>query len=272
MNAVVRGPTIGLPEGTKSQGQRVDFKEDKFTLAIETKGPRVAWARSSVCPCTSINDQTQQADPNCSLCNGSERFYFQPANYMNTIPDDAKTLTPLQERILTLYDAVVIRAVVVSVMRTIEDFDKLGEWILGTSLFSVRPENRLGHHDRLVMLDSVLPFSQYSDVLANGTVPTRWPVNAVNMLRSLNTVYTEGAEYEVTSTGNVQFLSGHAPSAGTRVSIHYDHHPHLLVWEHTHAFRDSLKAFKTATPTTPLGDPQALPLQVLARLEWLVND
>lgn len=272
MSVTVRGPTIGLPEGTKAQGQRVDFKEDKFTLAIETKGPRVAWARSSVCPCVSINNQTKLADPNCSLCGGLQRFYFQPANYMNTIPDDAKTLTTLQERILTLYNAVVIRAVVVSVMRTIEDFDKLGEWILGTSLFSVRPENRLGHYDRLIMLDSVLPFSQHSDVLADGTVPTRWPVNYVNMLRSVSTVYELGAHYELTDAGVVRFLPGHAPSAGTRVSVHYDHHPHLLVWEHTHAFRDSLKAFKTATPKTPLGDPQALPLQVLARLEWLVND
>ena len=51
--------------------------------------------------------------------------------------------------------------------------------------------------------------------------------------------------------------------------MHYDHRPVLLVWEHTHAFRNSLVSFKQPVKSTPLGNPQTLPIQSLARLEFL---
>lgn len=265
----IKGPLVGLPEGMKATGQRVDFKENQFILAIETKGVRVAWARAGTCPC--VPTETGQADPNCVLCKGLQYFYFRPTDYASSIPADALELTAVQTRIMDDNEAVVIRAVATSVARTIEDFDKLGEWAFGSSFFTVRPENRLGHRDRLVMLDAVLPHSQSAEVSASGLVQTRWPAIAVSILRSLTTVYEEDAHYEVQENGDIQFLPGHAPAGGTRVGVHYDHHPQLLVWEHMNAFRDSLKTFKTADPTTPLGDPQQLPIRVLAKLEWLVE-
>ena len=58
----------GLPEGTKEEGQRVDFRPDQFDLTIETKGYRIAWSRAAQCPCKPINAQTEQPDPNCAIC------------------------------------------------------------------------------------------------------------------------------------------------------------------------------------------------------------
>ena len=73
-------PELGIPEGVKQIGQRIDFKPTQFDLAIETKGYLLLWERSTQCPCTPVTTQTEQPDPNCSLCKGSGWIYFGAPN------------------------------------------------------------------------------------------------------------------------------------------------------------------------------------------------
>ena len=69
---------IGLLEGQKEAGKRVDFKPDDYVLLVETKGYRLAWSRAAFCPCKPINLQTDQSDPTCTLCEGSGWLRFRP--------------------------------------------------------------------------------------------------------------------------------------------------------------------------------------------------
>lgn len=265
--STIKGPTIGLLDGQKEAGQRVDFKEDKFVLAIETKGIRLAWSRGSICPCTPNNDQTTQPDPNCTLCEGAGFLWFRPSGY--AAPENAGDLDAVQTQILVDYKAVVIRGVAVSVMSEKRMYDVLGPLALGSFMISTRAENRLGYYDRLVALDSVLSYSQLSNTDANGLVPLRYPATCVNLLRSQAQEFIANTDFQVADSGHVKFLPGRAPAANTKVAVHYDHHPVLIVWEHPHAFRDSLTAFKQPVKLTPQGNPQPLPIQSLARFEFL---
>jgi len=265
--ATVKGPTIGLPSGLKEQGQRVDFREDKFITLIETKGVRLAWSKGSVCPCESVNQETGQPDPNCELCKGTGFLWFRPAGYV--APKDAGDLDAVQQTILLDYEAVVIRGVVVSVMTQKKSYDTLGPWALGSFEVTTRPENRLGYYDRLIALDSVLPFSELATVDTDRVVKLRYPATCVNLVRSVAQEFLQNTDFQITKNGHLKFLPGRGPDAAVRLAVHYDHHPVLIVWEHQHAFRDSLTAFKQPVKTTPQGNPQVLPIQSMARLEFL---
>lgn len=257
------GPVIGMPSGQKPR-PRVDFKQDKFIRLIENAGIRICWSRGAICPCAPANDQTDQPDPNCTLCAGTGFFWFRPTDYV--VPDEVGDLTAIQEAMITRYDGVVIRGVVQGVIREESAYDVLGDWAMGSYTVTVRNENRLGYYDRLVAIDAIMPFSQI--VFTVGTKATlRYPAENVNLCRSEATIYDCPDDFELDSDGNIEFKT--APTENTRLSVHYDHHPAMVVWEHLHAFRDSLIAFKQPAKSTPMGNPQRLPLQVLARLEFL---
>ena len=92
--------TVGLPDGVKEAGRRVDFKPDAFTLAIETKSfGRLAWTQACYCPCVPNNDQTDQPDPNCDLCDGHGWLMFRPA-IAETDPKVLGDLNPLQAKLV----------------------------------------------------------------------------------------------------------------------------------------------------------------------------
>ena len=53
--------------------------------------------------------------------------------------------------------------------------------------------------------------------------------------------------------------------------MHYLMHPTWLVVEYPHMIRTTPIKFKTTSPTTPQGDPNALPVQAMLRYEFLVE-
>jgi hypothetical protein len=148
-------------------------------------------------------------------------------------------------------------------------FSALGNWALGNVMITVRPENKIGYYDRFIYLDDVMPFSEIVDVTAANTVRTRYPIAALNAVISTTTVYQDGDL--VLNQGIIEWVSGHKPAVGTRLSISYLYHPVFVVIEYAHfirttPFRDKLPRKQQLTPA---GQPQYLPLQVIARLEHL---
>ena len=140
-------PVLGIPVGEKQTGQRVDFKPSKFDLLIETKGYLLAWTRAAICACRSDVPQSDQPDPNCSLCDGSGWTYFGPAT-----PQDLSeyTFTDLQQSILTASGAMVIRGVITNITNKQDQLNNISNWVEGSMRCTVRPENKIGYHDRLV--------------------------------------------------------------------------------------------------------------------------
>lgn len=276
MAGIIKPPpisgVIGLPAGQKEAGKRVDFKKDQFAFLIETKGYRIAWARGCLCPCKSPDTQSQQPKRDCSICAGSGFLYFRPKDYVvneSTLGD----LTDVQKGILSKNHAVVIRAVVTSVARNVEAYDKMGSWMFGSALCTVRHENRLGYYDKITFVDSVAANTQIVEVTdITQPLPLHWPVVDVNLLiDESGTRYISGQDFSLSSAGEICWLPNKAPPLG-QVAVHFHYHPTFLVMEHSHLVRESILKFKQATDSlqTPMGDHQPLPIQAMIKLDHLV--
>lgn len=282
--ATIKGPgIIGLPAETKEPGKRVDFKsnsilESNFDFLIETKTPRLGWARCVRCPCIGFNDQTDQVDPSCTNCNGLGFVYFKPDDYVADA-ETIGTLTDEQQLVLGKANAVVIRGYMQGLSSQPNMFAALGNWALGSAMLTVRYDNFLGYYDRVIDLDGKRTHGEVVENDGTGTMKLRYPALAVNYLASLTTRFSlctdenPTGEYQVVS-GNIVWEAGKDPGAGIRIAVHYMHRPMWTVIEHVKLTRKSLvKAKKQReTLTTPAGDVLELPGQVLVRLEHLALD
>lgn len=261
--------TVGLPEGVKETGRRVDFKPDGFTLAIETKSfGRLAWTQACYCPCAGNNLQTDQPNPNCTLCEGHGWLMFRPR--LSVVdPKIVGGLNPLQTKLLEDNDASIINGIMTSFFGKEEPYAAARRRIEGSANLTVRPENKLGYWDRIVNLDALIPYSQIA--IADGTdvLPLTYLAAQVNLVRTVDTVYTQGTtvvpEDFILDTGNILFTT--APGVGTRFAVHYLCHPTWRVIEHPHTTRVTPVKFKTKSP---IGDQTPLPTQAVVRYEFLL--
>jgi hypothetical protein len=185
--------------------------------------------------------------------------------------DEQKTgpLDEEQRALVVRNNAMVIRGIPMGLSSQPDMFAALGPWARGSVMFTVRPENKLGYYDRLAYLDDVMPFSELVVSAAGTTLKTRYPVNCINALLSETQTFGD-ADVELRD-GVVTWLAGRAPPAGTRLSISYLCHPVFVVLEYPHLIRVTNRVAKKprSAQATPAGDFHRLPMQVLARLEYL---
>lgn len=260
---------IGLPTGLKEAGQRVDLKPDKLTLMIETKGYRLAWSRGAPCPCAPLNDQTEQTNPNCPLCEGSGWLYFAPSQ---PITEKAGTFTDLQQAVIARFKAGVIRGIMTMGKSDDAPYDKLSYWRDGEMQLTVRPENKIAYYDRLINLDSEMTFYEIRDAKSLDTpyLTPRYHAITVNMLRSETVVYEPGVDFGL-EDGRILWLRNQPPE-GTQLLIHYQTFPVWLVQSYPHVVRGTLVKYKKAETQTPQGDHYRLPIQAVVKYEFLVGD
>ena len=267
--------TLGLPPNTKIL--KADFYDSLIHGLVETKGPRLAWSRAAVCPCVSVDGQTQTNDPNCQLCKLTPGFiFFRPEGYTPALVHDIGNVTDVQKFLIDrpLSPSVVIRGLITSVARSEEAYDRLGDWVFGTFNITVRPQNKLGYYDRITCLDSEMVWSQIVHITSkHGPVALRFPATKVSFCRTVDTLYVQGADFELDEEGRLVFTAGKRPALQTRVSVHYHHHPQFLIQEHVNAFRESIQRSKVAEATrqTPIGNIQHLPIRAMAKLELLLG-
>lgn len=250
----------------KARGNRTDFSPAKFDLAIETKGYLLAWLRSAVCPCKPVSTHTEQPDPTCPLCKGSGWYYFGADT-----PTDVTAignLDDVQIRIIQENNAMVIRGLITGIQNEYNPWDKLGNWMAGTTQVTVRRENMIGYYDKIISLDSEIVYSEMAVADGSLTLPTRYLVTGVNSLRTQELEYKADVDYYI-DKGDVRFVLGHSPATGTRLGIHYLCHPTWLIIEHPHALRTTLVKYKKAAPMTTEGDMVPLPVQAIMRYDFL---
>ena len=261
-----RFPVSGIPSGMKESMSRADFLPDSFALLVETKGYLIAWERAAICPCQPVVTQTEQPDPNCPLCKGSGWHYFGG----DTPPDYAQigTMDEVQKRILEANNAMPIRGVVTALQNEYSPWDKLGNWMAGSMMLTVRHENKIGYYDKLTILESEIIYGE--TIIADGTdtVHGRYLITGMNYLRSFSRVFKPDTDF-VIEGGDVRFRPGAVPASGTKLSLHYLCHPVVLVVEHPHIIRQTTIKFKTPKPTTPRGDPRGLPIQAMVRYDFI---
>lgn len=259
-----------LPERQqKAATGGAELLSDKIIATLEANGVRLAWSRASICPCQGFNDQTRQPDPTCERCQGGAVLYFGPKDYVP--PAEAGTLTDLQKLILAKDGAAVIRGVIQRVTQAQDFYDVLGNWVRGTMQATVRPENKIGYYDRLVNLDSEIPYSQIVTALADpaALLPLRYLATGVNtIIDSLGQRREQGEDFTL-KDGQICWYPSKAPSAGMRLSVHFLCHPTWLVIDHPHVLREIQRRRKQTPRISPLGNPTPLPIQASVRLEFL---
>lgn len=260
-------PVLGIPVGEKL-GPRADFRVTEFDKAIESMGYLLAWSRACPCPCAPVSEGSTQPDPNCTLCHGNGWFYFgTPVGQDQNL--SAYQLDTVQQYLITRDRAMVIRGIITGVGTQPNPWDRLTNWMPGSSMLTVRAANQLGYYDRVTALDSQIEFAE--TVVADGTavLALRYPACGVNLIRSMTRVYHADSEYLVSDLGAVQWFPAAKPPVGTRLSVHYLCHPTWLVVEHPHVMRITTVQQKVAAPKTPLGDARFLPIQALVRLDFI---
>lgn len=262
----IKAGVTGLPIGVKDI-TRADFRNDMWIRAIEGKGYRIAWSRTCQCPCKSLNDQTDQNDPNCPLCSGLGWIFFKP----EAAASNPKIIGPLNE-IQTKFvgnTAAVIHGIMTGISAKQNALDQMGPWMEGMAMLTVRCENKLGYYDRITCLDSRVVYSQIIKRTEGAILKTKYPVVQSNILRDINTVYTEGADFDVV-VGDITWRTGRGPTPGVPLVAHYLTHPTFRIIEHPHAVRTTLTKFKIKAPLTPQGEPVDLPVQAVVRYEFLL--
>jgi hypothetical protein len=142
----------------------------------------------------------------------------------------------------------------------------------GTMMCTVRAENKLGYHDRLVNLDSIVVYCETMDPITNLTVPTetRYPIHQINELRTATKRFTAPADFDIVEGKIVWNLSsGNLPTSSDTISAHYLCHPTWLVVEHPHSLRMTPVTLKVPKLPTPAGKYVDLPVQAMVQLEFL---
>lgn len=263
----------GLPQGTKAR-PRSDFKPTEFDKAVTTKGYRMYWSRAGLCPCLN-NDQTEQPDPTCSLCQGDAYYYF--------LPDEALLAGATEDsegNAITLNDAgdgVLIYVLMTSMTQDVQVFEKFGEWVMGMSKVSTQHQNKLGYRDRLVAVDSEMTWAQIVEYDGASTIPVvgerskkglRYPYRQVYQFRSLDQVYRAAVDFNLTTSGTIEWIGSAAPASGTRLSIHGTINPVWIVMDHVNAYRDTHLEGGGGIAAQKF---QRLPVHAVAKLDFLIN-
>lgn len=255
---------VGLPVGQKEAGQRVDFKPDKFILAIETKGVRLAWHRAARCPCAGVNTQTDQSDPNCSICGGDGWLLFKPAGFVT----DTKIVGELDatHQVILGSTGAVIRGLLSGITNKFVPYDQVVARLEGISMLTVRPENKLGYYDRLCNLDATVTHCELKDAASGSTLSMRYPIRDINLLRSESTVYVKTTDFTIVA-GDISWVDGQAPAEGTQLACHYLTHPYWRVMDHPHASRMTPVKFKSSA-----NDPRPMPVSAVLKYEWMISE
>lgn len=264
----------GLPATTKEAGQRVDFKPDKFDLAITTKGYRVWWSRAAPCPCRN-NPQTEQPDPTCILCDGVGELMFLPELALESAQTDqhGNPIEISEDRL-----SVGIDALMTGLSRDPQIFERFGAWIFGTVAVTTQPGNELGWRDRLEMRDASVNWMQLVKADGSGLIKTgprlerlRYRALSVTMLRSTVTVFRQPGDYSINNLGQIVWASAAiTPSADTILSVHYKVRPVYRVIDHPHVIRDTKVRIK-ALAANKAAQHRTLPTQCMAKLDFLAD-
>lgn len=110
----------------------VEFDPEEFAREIQQHGDALRWEQAARCACSG-NAQTGQAHPLCPECYGQGWEYH----------------TPLE-----------IQGIVDRLENRRDSLNALGDWVFGSAVVTVEPMHRLNYRDRLVMLQSVVTYSE----------------------------------------------------------------------------------------------------------------
>lgn len=230
---------------------RGSFRTIEFIRAILQHGYYLVWRKAVICPC--ITGQTRQVDMNCTQCDGSGFFYFDPIE---------------------------IRGIMSRLERNAKTYEKFGSWIEGTSQLTVEPQYRLSFRDQIEMLDSIMTHAEILTKDDRRAMRSVLPANCdsarYRIFRMVHAVIIDpdtgevakledGYHFKIRDEGWIEWLAaGQTIPANTTISVLYEYHPIFMVTSHLHAFRDGVIENKQS-----VAQVTALPVQATVKLDYL---
>ncbi len=268
-DAFSKAPVIGQPSGI-SDNIHVYFTQGKHASQVENHGNRVIWCRAIECSCVGGSGSTNQPKPTCKFCHGKGVRYFRPSDYV-VKEDLTGSLNALQKQTIDAYNGAVIRGYISRVSQVGQPVNDIGMWMNGQSYISVQGPNRLGYYDRIINLDSYVPFTEVVDS-PNPSEPFDLRYYAIS-LNMVSAIFDDNELVDYTNEdlelrdGRLYWkaTSQRIPAEGSRISVHYQIFPVWLVISQPHAFRTTeLRSNVTGKP-----ERYASPVQALIQYEHL---
>jgi hypothetical protein len=215
---------------------RADFRPELFDDLIEKKGYQLVHYKGMLCPC--LNPATGQPDPNCNFCERGWQYYGKE--------DIAGVITGVTHE---------------------KQYAEAGGFMLGAMQLTVKADVRLGYHDRIIHTDSIIPFSEL--ITRSDTDKDRLkylPAEFERIVDAAGKEYQQGVNFTVDDRV-ITWMGDSIPAPGAPISLAYMTHPVWLVLNYLHLIRDTRIKFRK-----PFDEPKRLPIQVLCKLEWLMED
>lgn len=247
---------------------RVDLNSDDFSAQIEMHGQRLAWSRALRCPCQPVNDQTDQPDPECTLCGGTAWAYFGPQT-AQPLPEEG--FTEVQRLAASYYGAFVLRGLVTGFAKDDQPWAQYGSWRNGSASLTVRHGNQLGFMDRIVHLDAEIIFSEVvaAPARAGQALKTRYFVSGqVYMVRTHAKVLQPQRDYHLRG-GRIYPTEAAGLASDARVAVHYATFPTFMVVDIPSANRMSNQLMGGDPVPSNQGAPTQMPQRATLRLEFL---
>lgn len=242
-------PIVGRPD-KQAPGKRgiVPYlAPDMFRDAIQGLGLLFRWSRAVLCPCR-LNAETDQWNPQCTLCGGDGWWYVHP---------DSEVMRQSTNRLDYIEDHFAFSEAHVGV-----DYDQnFGQWVAGEGQIVVQNANRVGFRDRFIGMQQEMPWTELiirdgtSDVIAIGkgkrsTEKQRRtmryePVRIELIAIADGTRFYEGHDWILTEETlseprKVQWLPGKGPDVDTLFTIYYICRPVWIVDKATYATQHAL--------------------------------
>ena len=216
---------------------RVDFKPSNFQTLIEEKGYDLTLYHAIPCPCVSTD--TGQPDPNCSMCERGWQYFG----------------SELIKGICSGFSAE-------------KQFADPGHFLIGSMQLTTHANIKLGYHDRIVNQNSLITFTELILKEANYTSKFRYdPVEIIRLIGNDGTVYLKDRDFTIADRAVTWLYEDTQPDDDSYFSVAYQMHPIWLCTSFPHLVRSTHVKFRHSTDTH-----YAMPIQVLCKLEWLVEE
>ena len=251
-------------------GTAIDY--DKVDQLIDGRAAYdLIWARGLRCTCRP-NLQSDQPDPTCPVCLGRGVRYVHPdpENWSEWCAADGSVTETADQHggtpIRGLMDGVSLHP----------DWKQPGLWAAGRASLTVKGIVEIGHMDRVIMVDALMPFDQ--NLLRDagvGTIPVgrdaehalRFPVVKVVALHTLTTRYRLRTDFLVNENGTISWVTGRGPATDERFTIRYTFHPSWVVIDFPKIMMGARRSAKQTGANKDIYQP--LPTSCTVQLSFL---
>jgi hypothetical protein len=150
-----------------------------------------------------------------------------------------------------------------------------GRFDVGTVLVTLAAENKISFWDKLTLLDSRMRFTEVLKRQAGLVDKLEYPALTIEKLYSFTSInqtvdYVLGTDFSVNPSGDILWAS--PPPQGITLGVSYFRNPAYIILDLAHHIRDTQVAPGGVAPPANPGTFTEMPMQGMAKLDFLARD